>query len=255
MFAPGRSLLSPDPEPICLWQAIAMQFAHTPAIWQTFPELVAGAIHVDGIHDQASVHAALTRYVDIAKAKLQAGAESDLPAIQAWRRAFARMGLKPTQYRCAAEALLRRLRKEGNLPPLHPLVDLCNAVSVAYAIPVAVFDLAHVAGSLQVRHAAGDEDYLAFSGEHERPDTGEVIFADDARHVHARRWCNRQSALSAIRPATARVLIVAEAMHDTAAHDVPELLSALAGEIGALWSARVRSQVLTKEAPGFKRTE
>jgi DNA/RNA-binding domain of Phe-tRNA-synthetase-like protein len=232
-----------------------MQFLHTPAIWQSFPELVAGVIHVDGIHDHASVEAALTRHLDIAKAKLQAGAESDLPAIQAWRRAFARMGLKPTQYRCAAEALLRRLRKEGNLPPLHPLVDLCNALSVAYAIPIAVFDLARVAGNLQVRHATGDEDYLAFSGEHERPDAGEVIFADDSRHVHARRWCNRQSALSAIRPVTARVLIVAEAMHDTAAHDVPELLGALAGEISALWDARVRSAVLTKEAPVFECTQ
>jgi len=221
-----------------------MQFAHAPAIWQAFPELVAGAIHVDGIHDHAAVQAALTPYLEIAKSRLQAGAESDLPAIQAWRRAFARMGLKPAQYRCAAEALLRRLRKEGNLPPLHPLVDLCNAVSVAYAVPVAVFDLAHVAGRLQVRHATGAEDYLAFSGEHERPDAGEVIFADEQGHVHARRWCNRQSALSAIRPATARVLIVAEAMHDTAAHDVPELLGALVGELRSLWGARVRSAVL-----------
>ena len=228
-----------------------MQFAHTPAIWQAFPELVAGALHVDGIHDHASVQAALTRHVDVAKANLQAGAESDLPAIQAWRRAFARMGLKPTQYRCASEALLRRLRKEGDLPPLHPLVDLCNAVSVAYAIPIAVFDLAHVAGALQVRHAVGDEDYLAFSGEHERPDAGEVIFADERSQVHARRWCNRQSALSAIRPTTARVLIVAEAMHDTAVHDVPALLDVLSGELGALWGARVRSAVLTRNAPEF----
>lgn len=229
-----------------------MQFSHTPAIWQTFPELVVGVLHAEGIHDRASVQAAQSRYIDIAQSKLQAGAESDLPAIQAWRRAFARMGLKPTQYRCAAEALLRRLRKESNLPPLHPLVDLCNAVSVAYAIPVAVFDLAHVAGSLQVRHATGDEDYLAFSGEHERPDAGEVIFADDSRHVHARRWCNRQSALSAIHPATAEVLIVIEAMHDTAAHDVPELIGALAGELSALWGAQVRSAVLTKGAPVFE---
>ena len=50
------------------------------------------------------------------------------------------MGLKPTQYRCASESLLRRFRKEGSLPRLHPLVDLCNAVSMAYAIPVAVLD-------------------------------------------------------------------------------------------------------------------
>jgi len=239
---------------ISLQAATAIQFAHTPAVWQTFPELVAGAIHVVGIHDQAPVQAALTRYVEIAKARLQAGPESELPAIQAWRRAFARMGLKPTQYRCASEALLRRLRKEGNLPPLHPLVDLCNAASVASAIPVAVFDLAQVAGALQVRHATGDEDYLAFSGEHERPDAGEVIFADDLRQVHARRWCNRQSALSAIRPATAEVLIVLEAMHDQAAHDLPELLGELAGELGGLWGAQVRSAVLTQDTPRFECT-
>jgi DNA/RNA-binding domain of Phe-tRNA-synthetase-like protein len=228
-----------------------MHFAHTPAIWQAFPELVVGAIHAEGIHDRAPVQPALTRYTGIAQSRLQAGAESELPAIQAWRRAFARMGLKPTQVRCAAEALLRRLRKEGVLPPLHPLVDLCNAVSVAYAVPVAVFDLAHVAGDLQVRHATGDEDCLAFSGEHERPDAGEVIFADDSRQVHARRWCNRQSALSAIRPATAQVLIVAEAMHDTARHDVTELLAALAGELQSLWGAKVRSAMLTPDAPRF----
>jgi hypothetical protein len=48
------------------------------------------------------------------------------------------------------------------------------------------------------------------------------------------------------------VLIVAEAMHDTAAHDVRELLNALAGELGALWGARVRSAVLTKDAPVFE---
>lgn len=228
-----------------------MHFSHTPAIWQAFPELVAGVIHADGIHDHAAVQPALTRYTAIAQAKLQAGAESELPAVQAWRRAFARMGLKPTQYRCASEALLRRLRKEGALPPLHPLVDLGNAVSMAFAIPIAVFDLDHVSGGLQVCHATGDEDYLAFSGEHERPDAGEVIFADEQAHVHARRWCNRQSALSAIRPATARVLVVAEGMHEAAAREVPELLGELEREIATLWGARVRSAVLTQEAPGF----
>ena len=61
------------------------------------------------------------------------------------------MGLKPTQYRCAAESLLRRLRTQGSLPRLHPLVDLCNAISVAYAIPVAVFDVSKLTGDLEVR--------------------------------------------------------------------------------------------------------
>jgi hypothetical protein len=53
---------------------------------------------------------------------------------------FSQMGLKPTQYRCASEALLRRFRKDGSLPWIHPLVEVCNPVSLAYAIPIAVAD-------------------------------------------------------------------------------------------------------------------
>jgi len=229
-----------------------MRFGHSPEMWQTFPELVAGVIQVSGIHERADVSAAIARHTAAAQAQLQSGPESDLPAIQAWRRAFARMGLKPTQYRCASEALLRRLRKEGNLPRLHPLVDLCNAVSVAHAIPVAAIDLAHVVGNLQVRHATGDEDYLAFSGEHERPEPNEVTFADDAGRSHARRWTNRQSALSAIQPTTSHVLIVAEALHDGALSDIAELLATLLADIASAWGVQGRSGVLSKEGPWFE---
>ena len=226
-------------------------FSHAPAIWQAFPELAAGVVHLSGVYTRVSVDAALARHVERALSRLHCGSESELPPIQAWRRAFARMGLKPTQYRCASEALLRRLRKEGSLPRLHPLVDLCNAVSAAYAIPIAVFDLAHVAGALEVRHADGDEDCLAFSGDHERPDAGEVVFADAQRRVHARRWCNRQSAWSAIRPETAEVLIVAEAMHDSAARDVLELTDTLVADLAVLWGSRVRHTMVTSAAPRF----
>ena len=133
------------------------------------------------------------------------------------------MGLKPTQYRCASESLLRRFRKERTLPRLNPLIDLCNAVSLAYAIPVAVFDIAKISESLEVRYADGDENYLTFSGETEHPEPREVIFADAAGHAHARRWTNRQSGHSAVRTNTAAVLIVAEAMHDAASTDVEKL--------------------------------
>ncbi|MGH3179461.1 MAG: B3/B4 domain-containing protein [Streptosporangiaceae bacterium] len=143
------------------------------------------------------------------------------------------MGLKPTQYRCAAESLLRRFRKEGGLPRLHPLVEECNAVSLAFAVPVAVLDADQVAWPLEVRYAAGGEDYLTFGGEVEHPAPGEVIFADQAGHAHARRWTNRQSGRSAVSPATSTVLIVAEALHDGAAKTIPELIEALAAGPGS----------------------
>jgi DNA/RNA-binding domain of Phe-tRNA-synthetase-like protein len=212
---------------------------------------VPGVLRAEGIGADATVEAPLQQFHGIARSRLAAGPESELPEIAAWRRVFSRMGLKPTKYRCAAEALLRRFRKEDALPRIHPLIDLCNAISLAFAIPVAVFDIARIEGDLTVRHAVGDETYLAFSGETESPEPREVIFADAASRAHARRWTNRQSALSAVRPETTTVLIVAEAMHATATADVPTLLAALAQAIGAISPAVPRTALLDRSAPGF----
>lgn len=197
-----------------------MQFRHSSEIWSRFPTLVPMALIVDDVKPDADVDAAFERLSADARARLAAGAEGESPPIQAWRRGFSAMGLKPTQYRCAAEALLRRLRKEGQLPRLHPLVDLCNAVSVAWALPVAVLDVDGIEGDLTVRAATGSEEHLEFSGAVERPEPGEVVFADAANRTHARRWCHRQSARSVIRAQTSRALIVAEALHEGGEADV-----------------------------------
>lgn len=226
-----------------------MHFQHAPDIWAEHPDLVAGVVFATGIAAQAPTVEAAARYAGIAEDRLTAGSEADFPEIQAWRRAFARMGMKPTQYRCASEALLRRYRKERVLPLVHPLIDLCNAISLAYAIPVAVFDVARISGYLEVRHAGGDETYETFSGQIEHPDPGEVIFADADGNAHARRWTNRQSGHSAVRDSTTAALIVAEAMHDTAAADVPRLLAAIADELGRAGSAVTATATLGRSAP------
>ncbi|GAA1750472.1 B3/B4 domain-containing protein [Nonomuraea bangladeshensis] len=229
-----------------------MRFQHSAALWRDFPELVPGVLVARGLNAGVSVDDRLVPYAEAAAKRLATATESELPEIQAWRRAFTRMGLKPTQYRCASESLLRRFRKEGALPRLHPLIDLCNAVSIAYAIPVAVFDLSRVAGDLEVRYATGEETYLTFSGDDEHPAPGEVVFADAEGRAHARRWTNRQSGLSAVRPDTADVLIVAEALHETARADVEALMDALAAELTALWSvAAPHPAILTPSDPRF----
>jgi len=230
---------------------MAVHFEHADEIWRDFPALVPGVLYATGITPDARTEERAAAYLARAAARLERCPESELPEIQAWRRTFATMGLKPTQYRCAAESLLRRYRKEGALPALHPLVDMCNAISLAYAIPVAVFDVAAIAGALRVRYAAGTEEYLAFSGATEHPGLLEVIFADQAGRAHARRWTNRQSALSAVRRETTHALIVAEALHASAAVDVQELLAALSAEIGAVWSTTPNAAVLRRSAPAF----
>src|SRR5215216_3353814 len=147
-----------------------MYFQHSSEIWEDFPELVPGVLFAEGVTKDAAVGRQVAKLNAIAESRLATSSEGELPEIRAWQRAFSRMGLKPTQYRCASESLLRRFKKEKSLPQIHPLIDVCNAISLAFAIPVAVFDVSEIAAYLEVRYAIGDETYLTFSGEIENPD-------------------------------------------------------------------------------------
>ncbi|KEC73953.1 UNVERIFIED_ORG: DNA/RNA-binding domain of Phe-tRNA-synthetase-like protein [Rhizobium esperanzae] len=229
-----------------------MRFNHSAALWQAFPELRAGALRATGIHANVDVEAAIASFSVIAEDRLAATQEGEFPEIQAWRRGFSRMGLKPTQYRSASEALLRRFRQERALPRLHPLVDLCNAVSLAFAIPIAVFDVEKIAGDLEVRRARGDETYLTFGGDIEYPEPNEVIFADGEARAHARRWTNRQSGLSAVRQGTRSVLIVAEALHVSAEADIGRLVATLADQLTQIWPAPPKTALLSAALPRFE---
>jgi DNA/RNA-binding domain of Phe-tRNA-synthetase-like protein len=229
-----------------------VHFGHSREIWTDYPELAPGVLAAEGIDADVSVQSRLGRFTSTAESRLAAHSEGELLEIQAWRRAFSRMGLKPTQYRCAAEALLRRFRKEHILPQIHPLIDLCNAVSMAFAIPVAVYDVSKVDGYLEVRYATGSEIFEAFSGEIENPEPHEVIFADAGRRAHARRWTNRQSGHSAARDETVLVLIVAEALHESADTDVQRLIATIAEEIDTVWATTPRSKLLTSSSARFE---
>ncbi|WP_229399249.1 B3/B4 domain-containing protein [Micromonospora okii] len=229
-----------------------MYLQHSARLRAEHPTLVAGVLHAEGVGGEPRDDLRLAEWHHAAREHLAAGSEAGLPQIQAWRRAFGRMGLAPTRYRCAAESLLRRMRTVGDLPAVSALVDLCNALSVAYAIPVGVFDTARVAKGLEVRHALGTESYLTFGGEEEHPDPDEVVFVDEEGRAHARRWTNRQSGWSAVGADTDRVLVVAEALHPGAEAEVPKLLADLAEALRQGWEVAPRTAVLTATRPRFE---
>jgi DNA/RNA-binding domain of Phe-tRNA-synthetase-like protein len=138
--------------------------------------------------------------------------------------------VKPTQYRSAAEALLRRLTKAGDIPSINLLVDLASLVSIRHRLPVAVFDQEAVIGVTTVRFATGDERFTDLGSDSvSNPEPGEVIFVDDDGSVSARRWCWRQSAQSAASESTSQALITVEGHHDGAEVDVAAALDDLLG--------------------------
>jgi hypothetical protein len=113
-------------------------FAYDDAVTERYPTIRAGVIHATGLANGPSPPALLDEYraeQRAASESLKATAIADLPSIAAWRRAFTGFGAKPTQFRNAAEALLRRLAKHGDIPTINTLVDIGNLVSIPTPCP------------------------------------------------------------------------------------------------------------------------
>jgi DNA/RNA-binding domain of Phe-tRNA-synthetase-like protein len=208
-------------------------FFYDPAIAARFPTIVGGVIHAVGIANGPSpddlVEAFRAEQAAVL-ARIGATPLSELPSLAAWRRAFRAFGVDPTAYRSAAEALLRRLTKQGSIPSINTLVDIGNLVSIRHALPVAMFDQGAVTGGTTVRFATGAESFTDLgSGERESPEPGEVIFVDEAGLVSARRWCWRQSAESASGPTTTEILVTVEGHHEGAVSDIAAAVADLEG--------------------------
>lgn len=217
-------------------------FSYAAALGAQVPQLHSLAVLVQGVHAHATPDTTLDTHLEAARAQLAAwGTESALPAVQAWRAAYRATGTDPTRFRMAAESILRRLRTSGGFSrDLHPLVLLCNALSARFGVPVAALDCDRVQGALQVRTTTDAVRYEAFDGTVSTLAAGEVSFVDSAGNAHARKWSHKQSALSAVSPATRTAFIVAEALHPDAATELDQLQQLLAEALALHWpDARV----------------
>jgi DNA/RNA-binding domain of Phe-tRNA-synthetase-like protein len=215
-------------------------FQYHPDILNHFPLTAGGVLIAKGFKNRPSSPDVQSLYLTEQKmilAQIGSTPLSELPTLAGWRTAFRAFGVDPTGYRSAAEALLRRLTKKGDIPSINTVVDLCNMVSIRYGLPVAAIDTRQISGTITVRFARGDETFVNLGqAEGDHPAAGEVIFTDEKDTVIARRWCWRQSEESAAREDTTDMIITIEAQNsggtDTvkvAISDLKTLLSAFVG--------------------------
>lgn len=231
-------------------------FRYDAPLLERFPTIRGGVILARGLTNGPTPRAlAETFRAEQAAVRARLGDHplSDIPALAAWRRAFSAFGVEPTKYRSAAESLLRRLTKKGDIPSLNLLVDLGNLVSIRYALPLAFFDRHAMHGSLTVRFATGEERFTDLGTEEVvHPEPGEVIFADETGLVFARRWCWRQSEQSASREDTAEALITVEGHHTNAETDVRAALTDLQSLLTTYCpAATLHADVLSPDRPAL----
>ena len=107
--------------------------------------------------DSVRLAAVRRQVVEEARATLRLDQLAVEPTIAAMRRLFRAAGCDPTRYRPSSEALLRRVLPAGELPALHPLVDLNNCLSVVLRLPCCIVDAASVASPVVLRAGRAGE--------------------------------------------------------------------------------------------------
>jgi len=230
-------------------------FQYHPDILARYPTIVAGVMLARGMSNGPTPESLQTAFQAEQQTVIQrigATPLSQLPSLAAWRSVIRSFGVEPTQYRSAAEALLRRLTKKGDIPSINTLVDLANMVSIRYALPCAVFDTRALQGVVTVHFASGTERYTTLKeNEVDHPEPGEVVFSDEMELVIARRWCWRQSEDSAATDATSSAIIVVEAHHANALPDVTAALADLL-ELSRKYAGGIyMSAILDKDHPAL----
>lgn len=226
-------------------------FQYSDQIIQNYPQVVGGVILANGMTNPPTSATLRELYLteqEAVKTRIGNTPLSELQSLNAWRRAISAFGVSPTKYRTAAEALLRRLTKKGDIPVINTLVDIGNLVSIRYGLPVAIFDNSQVTGTVTVHYSDGTESYSELgSDEVLHPAVGEVVFSDEQKMVIARRWCWRQSASSAANPNTTDAIITVEAQHEGGQEDVGKAVDDLLELLNAYAGGSFESAILTAD--------
>jgi len=156
--------------------------------------------------------------------------------LASWSDAYARFGAKPNRTPCSAQALRKRVLKDGAIPPINPIVDLYNAISLKYAIPVGGENYDAYVGRPFLTIADGRETFdTVMNGEevNDPPLLGEVIWRDDVG-VTCRRWNWRQGTRTRLAAATGRMWFVLEALETMPDVALAEATDALVEGLKAL---------------------
>lgn len=136
----------------------------------------------------------------------------DHPNIKAWREAFKKIGISISKYPTSLESLLRRALKRGPFPRYNPIVDLYNAMSLKYLVPIGGHSINAVDGDMRLTFASGAESFIPMDmGEQETVEKGEVIYKDD-RDALTRRWVWKHSNKDRIESETTIVMLTVHVM-------------------------------------------
>lgn len=205
-------------------------FRIAPDVFDLVPTARFYAVVVRGIDNRRGAAEAAARLADATAAVHETFAGRDPKSareIAVWRDAFGARGWTPSKYLSSIEALVRRAVKTGSIPSINPAVDLGNAASLTYLVPIGAHDLGTAHDGITVRLARPDDVFRPMGdAPDETPDPGEIVYTH-GNDIRTRRWVWRQSRTGLVTPETTDLLYPIDAfagITDGAAQQAAEAL-------------------------------
>ena len=229
-----------------------MFFSIDDEVFGKLPALFGGVVlaeGVDGMGEHPAVEALLGEAVRDAERRLEGAHASDDPRVQPYREAFHELGMSPSRYPSSNIALLRRIAKGKGLWRVNPVVDLGNAISIKYGLPLGAHALDEE-DVLVLRFSRSDDVFVAL-GESEPDATlalGELVYAV-GKLVHTRRWTWRQSENGKVEPSTTRIAFPIDGFTGVNEDEVRAACEELAAVLRDEFGARAEVFLASVDAP------
>lgn len=173
-----------------------MKFIVQPEVFAKLPEACFGCVVARGVDNRTlspAVEALLDGSIAAILRRLEGANVKSVPEIAVYREAFQKLGFNPNKYMCSIEALVKRILKGGDFPRINNVVDLGNAMSLKYILPMGAHDIDASPHDIEIRFAGAGDTFIPFGGaESEAVDIGELVYVRGCS-VKTRRWIWRQS--------------------------------------------------------------
>ena len=224
-------------------------------VFEKLPDYCLGTVVVRGFDNSASIpeiDAMLDANIADFAARHESSNIREIPGIKACRDAFSALGMNPNKFMVSIEALAKRVQKNGALPHINPLVDIGNALSIKYEVPMGAHDIDKMSSNFEVRFSTEDDSFLPMGEEQaETMPQGEMCYVS-GNTVKTRRWMWRQSDDGKLTESTKNVFFPIDGFSSVNRQDVIAARDELAGFLRDVLKLEVETGFVDKDARSVK---
>lgn len=173
-----------------------MKFIVSEKVFDALEDVCFGVVIAKGVDNRGnntSVNELLKTSIGYIEGKFLDKKVKECEEILPYREAFKKIGINPNQNMSSIEAMASRIAKKKGFPNINTIVDLGNAVSLKYLVPLGAHDMESASEDIYVRFSEEGDLFVPFGEtEAETLKEGELIYSVGDK-VKTRRWIWRQS--------------------------------------------------------------